>query len=88
MIIFKKGSAGSEGAGPDLCEESLPGAAGVQEALPQQSHELLPLQAPALHLVGALPIRAAEPVRLPGLCGRSEVTTTEKCFSSVSQCRC
>ena len=51
-----------------LSEESLAGAAGVEEPLPDQSDELLLLQSPALLLVRSFTVAAVQPVRLPVIC--------------------
>lgn len=51
-----------------LGEEALPGAPGVQEPFPHQSHKLLPPQTPARHLVGSFTFGALQPVSVSALC--------------------
>lgn len=51
-----------------LSEEAFPASLGNKQPLPQQSHELLLGQLPALHLVGAFPVHATEKVCLSGFC--------------------
>lgn len=50
--------------GAYLSKESLPGAPSIQEAFPQQSHELLPLQTPPAHLRRTFAIGAVLPICL------------------------
>ena len=50
-----------------LSEEALPGAAGVQETFPHQSHKLLPQKSPAGDLIRAFPIGEGQTLRLLAL---------------------
>lgn len=54
--------------GSHLSKKALSASLGNEHPLPQQSHELLLGELPALHLVGAFPIHATEKVCLSGFC--------------------
>lgn len=54
--------------GSHLGKKALPASLGNEHPLPQQSHELLLGELPALHLVGAFPIHTTEKVCLSGFC--------------------
>lgn len=61
-----------------LSKEALPASLGNKQPLPQQSHELLLGELPALHLVGAFPIHTTEKVCLSGFCYQEEMTLIQK----------